>query len=160
MLASYFSNQWLSMEVIPSQIKDLGVVRRALFASVYLPKACPNYWSVITQFATMSYYTVCHNEQPVRQGSWSHDRENYDRESPTPQHHRLCNWQTVDGWDPHSSLFSQWASGDSFGVPKRKVFTMLWKAAYSQWQTKPSNSVHWIIWHSSRHPIPQVLPQS
>ena len=42
------------MEVIPSQIKDLGVVRRALFASVYLPKACPNYWSVVTQFATMN----------------------------------------------------------------------------------------------------------
>ena len=42
------------MEVIPSQIKDLGVVRRAQFASVYLPKACPNYWSVVTQFVTMS----------------------------------------------------------------------------------------------------------
>ena len=42
------------MEVIPSQIKDLRVVRRALFASVRPPKACPNYWSVVTQFATMN----------------------------------------------------------------------------------------------------------
>lgn len=42
------------MEVIPSQINDLEVVRRALFVSVYLPKACPNYWSVVTQFATMN----------------------------------------------------------------------------------------------------------
>ena len=46
------------MEVIPPQVKDLGVLRWALFASVYIPKACPNYWSVVTQFATMSSQSV------------------------------------------------------------------------------------------------------
>jgi len=39
------------MDFIPPELKDLGVLRRALFASVYVPQACPNYWTVVAQFA-------------------------------------------------------------------------------------------------------------
>lgn len=39
------------MELIPSEITDLGMLRRILYASVYLPKDLPEYWSVIAAFA-------------------------------------------------------------------------------------------------------------
>ena len=39
------------MELIPSEITDLGMLRRILFASVYLPKDLPEYWTVIAAFA-------------------------------------------------------------------------------------------------------------
>ena len=41
------------MDLIPAPIaSDLGLVRRIVFASVYLPKDTPDYWSKITAFAT------------------------------------------------------------------------------------------------------------
>jgi hypothetical protein len=40
------------MNCIPASITDLAVIRRAIFASNYLPKECPNYWSIVTAFAT------------------------------------------------------------------------------------------------------------
>lgn len=43
--------QHFKMDFIPPELKDLGLLRRALFASVYIPKACPNYWEIVTQFA-------------------------------------------------------------------------------------------------------------
>ena len=39
------------MELIPPEIADLGTLRRILFATTYLPKDLPEYWSVITVFA-------------------------------------------------------------------------------------------------------------
>lgn len=39
------------MDLIPPEVKDVGVLRRALFASVYIPKSCPNYWCIVTKFA-------------------------------------------------------------------------------------------------------------
>lgn len=46
------------MDLIPPDIKDLGVIRRAIFASNYLPKECPNHWSLVFQFST----TNCQQE--------------------------------------------------------------------------------------------------
>ena len=40
------------MDLLPSELRDVAVLRRIIFASVYLPKDVPNYWSVLTQFAT------------------------------------------------------------------------------------------------------------
>lgn len=42
------------MNLIPPHIQDLGVIRRALFASNYLPDEVPNYWSIVTGFATQN----------------------------------------------------------------------------------------------------------
>ena len=39
------------MEVVPPEIADLGILRRIVFASTYLPKDLPEYWSIITSFA-------------------------------------------------------------------------------------------------------------
>ena len=48
------SGSLVSMDLIPSEIKDLGVIRRAVFASMYLPQECPNYWSLVSEFATLN----------------------------------------------------------------------------------------------------------
>jgi hypothetical protein len=48
------------MDLIPSDIKDLGVIRRAVFASMYLPQECPNYWSLVSEFATSNSSKIDH----------------------------------------------------------------------------------------------------
>lgn len=41
------------MDLIPAPIaNDLGLIRRIVFASVYLPKDTPDYWSKVTAFVT------------------------------------------------------------------------------------------------------------
>lgn len=41
------------MDLIPAPIaSDLGLVRRIVFASVYLPKETPDFWSKVTAFVT------------------------------------------------------------------------------------------------------------
>lgn len=40
------------MELLPPEIADLGVLRRILFASTYVPKEFPDYWTLVTDFAT------------------------------------------------------------------------------------------------------------
>ena len=41
------------MELIPPAIAcDIGLIRRIIFASVYLPKDTPDYWSKVTEFVT------------------------------------------------------------------------------------------------------------
>ena len=43
------------MDLIPAPIaSDLGLVRRIVFATVYLPKDTPDYWSKVTAFAINS----------------------------------------------------------------------------------------------------------
>ena len=43
------------MDLIPAPIAcDLALVRRIVFASVYLPKGTPDYWSKVTAFVTNS----------------------------------------------------------------------------------------------------------
>ena len=40
------------MELLPSDFHDVTVLRRLIFASVYLPKDIPKYWSVIAWFVS------------------------------------------------------------------------------------------------------------
>ena len=40
------------MELVAEKIPQVSVVGRLLFASSYLPSSCPNYWEIISQFAT------------------------------------------------------------------------------------------------------------
>ena len=40
------------MELLPSEFHDVTVLRRLIFASVYLPKDIPKYWSVIAWFVS------------------------------------------------------------------------------------------------------------
>lgn len=42
---------FFQMDFVPPEVKDVAILRRALFASVYLPRDCPNYWNIVTQFA-------------------------------------------------------------------------------------------------------------
>jgi hypothetical protein len=39
------------MDLLPAELQDLAILRRILFAAVYLPSEMPNYWDVITGFA-------------------------------------------------------------------------------------------------------------
>ncbi len=39
------------MELVASEVRDVAVMRRLLFATAYLPKEVPNYWEIITSFA-------------------------------------------------------------------------------------------------------------
>jgi hypothetical protein len=41
------------MDFIPPQLKDVGTLRQAVFASMYLPRDCPNYWLIVTEFANL-----------------------------------------------------------------------------------------------------------
>lgn len=40
------------MDVLPSELRDLRILRRLLFGVAYLPKDLPNYWSVLSTFIT------------------------------------------------------------------------------------------------------------
>ncbi len=40
------------MELLPPELVDLTILRRILFASIYLPKEFPDYWTLVTDFAT------------------------------------------------------------------------------------------------------------
>ena len=40
------------MELVAEKIPQVSVLRRLLFACSYLPSSCPNYWEIISQFAT------------------------------------------------------------------------------------------------------------
>ena len=51
-IASVTHDSAFAMNLIPASIQDLAIIRRAIFASNYLPKECPNYWSIVTAFAT------------------------------------------------------------------------------------------------------------
>lgn len=35
------------MDLLPSQLQDVLVLRRLFFAAVYLPKDLPQYWSIV-----------------------------------------------------------------------------------------------------------------
>ena len=35
------------MDLLPVELQDLSVLRRLLFAVVYLPKDLPHYWSIV-----------------------------------------------------------------------------------------------------------------
>ena len=38
------------MEVLPVELRDIGILRRLVFAVVFLPKDLPHYWPIVTQF--------------------------------------------------------------------------------------------------------------
>jgi len=40
------------MDLLPTKLQDLSVLRRLIFAVVYLPKDLPQYWSVVGEFAS------------------------------------------------------------------------------------------------------------
>jgi hypothetical protein len=40
------------MEALPQEIQDLAILRRIIFASAYLPKDLPQYWSIVSVFAS------------------------------------------------------------------------------------------------------------
>ena len=40
------------MECLPPEFHDVAVLRRLIFAVVYLPKDTPKYWSVVAWFAS------------------------------------------------------------------------------------------------------------
>ena len=43
------------MELIPPELtSDLGLIRKKIFASVFLPKDFPDYWSTIAKFASVT----------------------------------------------------------------------------------------------------------
>lgn len=41
-----------SMDLLPLELKDFGVLRRVIFAVVHLPADMPQFWSVVAQFAS------------------------------------------------------------------------------------------------------------
>lgn len=46
------------MDLLPPELCDVAVLRRILFAAVYLPTDLPNYWSVLTQFASQGNFSL------------------------------------------------------------------------------------------------------
>jgi len=44
-------NRNLEMKFLPPQLADISILKRILFASTYLPKEFPEYWTVVTDFA-------------------------------------------------------------------------------------------------------------
>ena len=42
------------MEFLPDEVQDPTILRRIIFAAVYLPKELPHYWSVVMQFASQA----------------------------------------------------------------------------------------------------------
>ena len=41
------------MDLLPVELQDLSVLRRLLFAVVYLPKDLPHYWSIVGKFLSL-----------------------------------------------------------------------------------------------------------
>ena len=39
------------MELLPVELRDPSILRRLVFAAVYLPRDLPYYWSIVTEFA-------------------------------------------------------------------------------------------------------------
>lgn len=53
----------MAMDLLPKEVQDVAVLRRVIFAAVYLPTDFPHYWSVIAEFASQaSQFTT--NLQP------------------------------------------------------------------------------------------------
>lgn len=42
------------MDFLPDEVQDPTILRRIIFAAVYLPKELPHYWSVVTEFANQA----------------------------------------------------------------------------------------------------------
>ena len=42
----------LNMDLLPPELHDVAILRRILFASVYVPKYMPDYWLAVTNFAS------------------------------------------------------------------------------------------------------------
>ena len=42
----------LNMDLLPPELHDVAILRRILFASVYVPKDLPDYWLAVTNFAS------------------------------------------------------------------------------------------------------------
>lgn len=81
------------MELLPPELKDVTVLRRIIFASVYLPKFVPNYWSIVSQFALQhdslkvnveSVKTALENLQVINEKAFTTDRQ------LTNEMHALC----------------------------------------------------------------------
>ena len=45
------------MDLLPPELRNVAVLR-ILFAAVYLPTDLPNYWSVLTQFASQGNFSL------------------------------------------------------------------------------------------------------
>ena len=45
------------MDLLPPELQDLTVLRRIIFAAVYLPRELPQYWSVVALFASQGIST-------------------------------------------------------------------------------------------------------
>ena len=41
------------MDLLPPELQDLAVLRRIIFAVAQLPKDMPQYWTVVTRFASL-----------------------------------------------------------------------------------------------------------
>ena len=41
------------MDLLPAELRDPGILRRLIFAVVFLPRDAPHYWTLITQFITL-----------------------------------------------------------------------------------------------------------
>ena len=55
------------MELIPPELaSDLGLIRKIIFASVFLPKDFPNYWSTIAKFASVTSENPQATEENVK----------------------------------------------------------------------------------------------
>ena len=72
------------MELVAEITPQVSVLRRLLFASSYLPSSCPNYWEIISQFATegSSYFLdpataklLMENVQILNSRAFVQDRE-------------------------------------------------------------------------------------
>ena len=40
------------MDLLPSELQDPAILRRIIFAAVYLPSEMPHYWNIIARFAS------------------------------------------------------------------------------------------------------------
>ena len=57
----------MTMDFLPDEVQDPTILRRIIFAAVYLPTELPQYWSVVTEFASQArrhfWYTRYHVPQ-------------------------------------------------------------------------------------------------
>ena len=44
------NRQFVEMELVAAQVSDVGVLRRMLFATSYLPSDVPHYWNIVATF--------------------------------------------------------------------------------------------------------------
>lgn len=53
------------MDLLPPELHDVAILRRVLFAAVYLPRNLPDYWLAVTRFASLGGSSLHHESVKV-----------------------------------------------------------------------------------------------